>query len=170
MFRRNLIFLDTETTGLNPDTDELVELSYAVGPYGKISTLFFGVEEVPPFIDNLIKFSERNIAGLKSDVLQFQNFVSISHGQTMVASNPAFDKAFLEKAGLWFMHYRMLDLETYSMPILDFKSVPSQVDIVNKLDDLGYTTVSGDHTSKRDVWSMQEIWQSLQAVARDRRK
>lgn len=157
---RELIFVDTETTGLNSETDQLVELSYARRE-GPIKTLYFGVEEVPDFIDGFIKFTERGIAGRKSSADEIMEFLSLSEDQTMVAANPHFDRTFMTKVDLYKFHYRTLDVETYAMSVLRLDEMPSMRDVFEILKEEGFTLPEPDHTSAGDVAALREAYNIL---------
>lgn len=153
---RELIFVDTESTGLNPKHDELVELSYATLD-SDIKTLFFGVTEVPEFIDDLIKFTERGIRGKTSTSDEIADFLTLSNDNTMVAANPSHDKGFLEAFGLWKFHYRMLDIESYAFALLRVEEVPSMKNMHDLLAE--YTDLpEPDHSSAGDVAAMRAIY------------
>lgn len=154
---RKLIFVDTETTGLDPVLDNIVELSWAPIS-GGIKTLYFGIEEVEPFIDDLIKFTERGIAGMMSTESDFKEFLDITEGQTMVAANPRFDANFLENNGLFNFGHRMLDIETYAMAKLGLSYVPSMKEIHQLLMDRGFWLPLPNHTSAGDVAAMREMY------------
>lgn len=164
---RELIFVDTETTGLDPEVDELIEVSWATRD-SDVSTIWLGVTEVSEFIDDLIGFTKRGIAGRLSPQPDFEKFLKDSLGQTMVAANPAFDKAFLEAAGLWNFHYRMLDVESYAMAKLpDYlvPEVPGLKAVFDILVEHGYTfSVEPDHTSRNDVLAMREAFLFLEKL------
>lgn len=161
---RDLIFVDTETTGLDAETESLVELTWARRDMDP-QTLWFGVTEVPEFIDSLIGFTKRGIAGRLSTHFEVQNFLAASEGATMVAANPAFDKSFLESAGLWRFHYRMLDIEAYAMAKLGLKEVPSLKNVFDTLTgDFGLSLTEPDHTSRNDVLAMREAFLFLEQL------
>lgn len=153
---RELIFVDTESTGLDPNEDALVELSYATLD-SDIKTLYFGVKEVSDFIDELIGFTKRGIRGLTSTTQEIQEFLTLSADNTMVAANPAHDKGFLEAFGLWRFHYRMLDIESYAFALLGLDEVPSMKNIYDLLSD--YTDLpEPDHSSAGDVAAMRAAY------------
>lgn len=160
---RELIFVDTETGGLDHETDPLVELTWARRD-GEPKTLWFGVTEVPEFIDNLIKFSERGIAGRVSPWSEVQEFLEASDGATMVAANPAFDMGFIKAAGLWRFHYRMLDIESYAMARLDLAEVPGLKTVFDILKGAGNNLTEPDHTSRNDVLAMREAYMILEQL------
>lgn len=158
--RRKFVYVDCETTGLNPRADELVEISYAVMD-GPIETLYFGVTEVPQFIDELIGFTERKIAGRKSDGYELSKFMDVSRESTMVSANPPFDQGFLIENFLWAFHYRMLDIESFAMAKLNLPFVPGMSDIYNILVEQGHELTKPDHTSHNDVAALREAHQIL---------
>jgi DNA polymerase III epsilon subunit-like protein len=159
---RELVFLDVETTGLNPSGDRIVELTYGLG-YSKLQTLYFGVKEVPEFIDNLIKFKDRGLDKIeRSSDEDFADFLEVTKDNTIVGANPSFDKSFLQAAGLWNAHYRMLDIESFAMGIMDLPSVPSLNDIRSELENMGYTGITKPkHSSYSDTMCLRDCFHAL---------
>lgn len=160
---REFIFCDVETTGLDAENDKLVELTWATRE-GEPETLWFGVTEVPEFIDNLIGFTKRGIAGRVSDYFAVERFLAASENATMVAANPAFDMGFIKAAGLWRFHYRMLDIESYAMARLDMTEVPGLEIVFEVLKSKGYDLTAPDHTSRNDVLAMREAFLILEQM------
>lgn len=159
---RDLIFVDTETTGLDAEKNELVELTWAPLE-GDPHTLWFGVEQVPPFIDELIGFTKRGIAGFRSDFFEISKFLKASDGATLVAANPSFDMSFLKAVGLWNFHYRMLDIESYAFGRLShlFEDVPGMKSIYVVLTNAGFEITEPDHTSLNDVLALRDAYKIL---------
>ena len=159
---KKFVFVDTETTGLDPKNDKLVELTYAV-ENEKPVTLFFGVKKVPAFIDDLTKFSERKVYDEpEASKVDIHDFLKASDGNTMVAANPSFDKGFLEANLLFNFHYRMLDVQSYAMARLDLDYMPSMNEIASLLSELGYRGFTKpDHSSRNDVLFMREAFNVL---------
>lgn len=159
---RELVFVDTESTGLADDPEaKLVELTWATRD-SEPETLYFGVTEVPDFINRLIKFDERKIAGLQSDHFAIERFLKASTDNTMVAANPSHDKHFLYEAGIWRFHYRMLDISAYAMAKLNLAQMPGMSDIYRELSDDGWEITQPDHTSRNDVLAMREAFLHLE--------
>jgi len=153
---RPFVYVDVETTGLDSAEDTLVEVSYAVGD-DPIKTLYFGVEEVPEFIDGLIKFSERGIAGLSSTDSEIDEFLRVSNGATMISANPPFDRGFLQANDLYRFHYRCLDIESFAMSTLELEFVPGMSEINEIINErFGEDLPIGDHTSAGDVHALRE--------------
>lgn len=165
---RDLIFVDTESTGLADDPKfpdaEIVELTWCKLDT-EPETLYFGVKEVPEFIDSLIGFTKRGIAGRRSDHFAVQRFLEASDGQTIVAANPGHDKWFIQQAGLWRFHYRMLDIESYAYAKLqEFDDVPGMKSIYDTLVARGVKLTQPDHTSRNDVLAMREAFIYLETL------
>lgn len=157
---RELIFVDTETTGLSPEGSHLVELAYAQME-GPVNTLYFGVTEVPEFIDELIGFTKRGLSGMRSVSGEINEFLTVTDGATMVAANPAFDKGFLDKNQLFKFHYRMLDIESYAAGKFGSEFVPSMKNIYDELEADGWLLSEPDHTAAGDVTCMREAYKIL---------
>ncbi|QZE11676.1 DnaQ-like DNA polymerase III subunit [Streptomyces phage Karp] len=158
---KELVFVDTETTGLDASSDKLVELSYAT-LNSDIKTLYFGVTEVPSFIDDLTQFFKRGVDKMpRATNGELLEFSMVLGNNTMVAANPAFDQSFLKVNGLWNAHYRMLDIESYAMSKLDLDQVPSMFQIVQELEKRGYTLTQPDHSSYNDVKALREAYNIL---------
>ena len=161
---RKFIYVDTETTGLDHKKCELTELAYAIED-GPIQTLYFGVTEVPKFIDDLTKFYERGIHRQpKSSQRAFAKFIQDSAGNTMVAANPAHDKAFLSEAGLFNFHYRMLDISSFAMAVLRLEEMPGMSDIFRELQSRGFDIPQPDHSAAGDVASMRAAHNVLMTI------
>jgi len=161
---KDFIFVDVETTGLDPRNDLLVELTYGVND-GPLSTLYFGVTEVPSFIDGLIKFTERNVGSMvRATDFMLDTFRDALQGNTLVAANPSFDKSFLQENKLWTGHYRLLDVEAYAMGKLGLDFVPSLVDIRNILTSKGYILTQPDHSSYNDTMTLREAFNILRYI------
>jgi DNA polymerase III alpha subunit (gram-positive type) len=158
---REFVFADCETTGLDAQNDLLVELTYAVGNDSP-KTLFFGVQRVPAFIDELTKFSVRKVydepAATQGELAAFRLAMM---NNTLVAANPAFDKRFMEENGLWTGHYRMLDIESFAMGKLGLAQVPSMHEIVDILTSKGYSLTKPDHSSLNDTLALREAFTIL---------
>lgn len=157
---RPLVYLDCETTGLDYRHDDVVELSYAL-EQGDPKTLYFGMIEVPEFIDNLIGFTARGISGIYSSEEEFDEFLDVFQDSTMVSANPKFDASFLETEGLYVAHHRTLDIESYAMHALGLNFVPGMSDIYNFLTEAGYQLTTPDHTSRNDVLALRQAHQII---------
>ncbi|QNN99184.1 DNA polymerase III subunit [Streptomyces phage Faust] len=159
--KRNFVFVDCETTGLDAQKDKLVEVTYAF-ENEEPKTLFFGVKKVPAFIDDLTKFTERRVfEEPEATDLEKWEFKMLLKNQTMVAGNPKFDVGFLEANDLYTAHYRTLDVQSYAMAKLNLDFMPSMVEIHDILKERGFTFTQPDHSSRNDVLFMREAFNVL---------
>lgn len=160
---RNLIFVDTESTGLADDPEaEIVELTWATLS-SEPETIYFGILEVPDFIDDLIGFTKRDLSGRYSTNDAFERFLEASSENTMVAANPAHDQHFLKLAGIWRFHYRMLDIESYAYAAMPWLGeVPGMKTIYDTLVAAGHRLTEPDHTSRNDVLALREAFMIME--------
>jgi DNA polymerase III alpha subunit (gram-positive type) len=153
-----LIFVDTESTGLADDPDAVMwELSWGRRE-GEVKTLWFGRKEVPAFIDDLTGFTKRGCAGKRSTHFEVEEFLAAAKDNTIVAANPSHDKHFIQLAGLWNFHYRMLDVESYAMKALDLDYMPGMKNIYDELEPHIGGLVMPDHSSRNDVLAMRQAF------------
>jgi DNA polymerase III epsilon subunit-like protein len=158
---RDFVFVDCETTGLNPKEDDLVELTYALDN-SEPTTLYFGVKKVPAFIDGLIKFTERGLADKPAATPEdIEAFKEVMRNNTLVAANASFDRDFLLNNDMWTGHYRLLEIESYAMAKLGMVHVPSMKEIYDELSERGYDLVTPDHTALNDMLALRQAYYIL---------
>lgn len=163
----DLVFLDTETTGLDPSRHEVWELAYAVGEYGPLfgGVVYHSLRNADPFALKLNGYHERTSLGRYSDVeLSAREALK---GNVLVGANPAFDAAFLRaRWGVTPWHYRMLDVESYAMPILGFDRPKGLKDIYLDLTSRGVELPENDHSAAGDVATLREAYYALASLKR----
>lgn len=99
------IFLDVETTGLDPAHDEIIELAMAPFTYGldgrifEVGEPFSRLREpskpIPPHITNITGIDDAMVAGHAIDPAEISAFVAPA--ALVVAHNASFDRKFLER-------------------------------------------------------------------------
>jgi DNA polymerase-3 subunit epsilon len=167
---RRLVFVDTETTGLD-DEHVAVEVSWELAGSGMKGTF------VPPFTPadvsaaepvslSINKFYERGLDKAPQDIMftDTKRLHDALVGNTMAGSNPAFDARMLSKlflkAGLpprpWF--YRMCDLAAYAAGVLgtDPAELLGLRDVCVRLE-----VEPGDHSAECDVRAVRECFNKL---------
>ncbi|MCG6205828.1 3'-5' exonuclease [Rhodopseudomonas sp. HC1] len=107
------VFLDVETTGLNPQTDEIIEIGmvpFDYGPDGRI----FSVHEsfsrlrdpgrpIPAEVAALTGITDEMVAGQSITAAELETFLSDT--VLIVAHNAAFDRRFAERLCGVFAHF-----------------------------------------------------------------
>ena len=157
----SLVFIDTETTGLDTDLHEVWEIAYAVddGP------IRVGVVAHDPATADL-RALEMN--GYEQRAYDPALVVEVGfewklrrqlEGATLVASNPSFDTAFLRRRwGSEPWHHRKLDIASYALPIVGLKGgkLKGLYDIAEALG-----VRAPDHSAAGDVWTLRECYFEL---------
>lgn len=164
----DLIFLDTETTGLNPEIHEVWEIATAKND-GKVIDFFLShtLRGADPKALELSGYYERMKYG---DILPVDQELAVRESmrdQTIVVANPTFDRMMLrERWRLEPWHYRSIDIETMAMTVFGWDRPRGMKDIRDHLVRMGRDVISPDHTAKVDVeclrqsyWILREIQQ-----------
>lgn len=162
-----LVYLDTETTGLDPDTHEVWEIAYAVGDGPIMSAVVpHTMLHADPEALRMNGHAERAIrlddwTGEQSWAARHfeQEARESLKGATLVASNPSFDTAMLRaRWGSEPWHHRKIDIASFSLPITGFKDGKPKglYDIAEALG-----VQAPDHTAAGDVHTLRECYRKL---------
>lgn len=99
------LFVDVETTGLDPDKDEIIELAMLPFQYSlggaviAVSEPFNRLREpstrIPPAVTALTGITDDMVAGQQIDTVEVSDFAAPA--DLVVAHNAAFDRRFLER-------------------------------------------------------------------------
>ena len=99
------LFVDTETTGLDTERDEIIELAmvpFTYGPEGEVYEVrepFQALREpsrpIPPDVTAITGINDAMVAGQRIDVAAVSAFVAPA--ALIIAHNAAFDRRFLER-------------------------------------------------------------------------
>ncbi|MGH7627555.1 MAG: 3'-5' exonuclease [Gemmatimonadaceae bacterium] len=104
--RCTALFVDVETTGLNPASDEIIELAIAPFEYGRTTGLIYTAAEpqtwleepkrgIPDRIVKLTGITNEMVRGTRIDDDAVKELVD--RADLIIAHNAAFDRPFLEK-------------------------------------------------------------------------
>lgn len=161
---KHLVFLDTETTGLDPEEHEVWEVAFATidGPI-RSSFVQHSVAGADPKALDLNGYRTRYTEPASPSERWGRALAELAlhgllGGATIVGANPAFDAAFLSArwgAAPW--HYRLLDIGTFAIPAL---GADRPLGLVSIADHLGIPH-DADHTAAGDVNTLREAYRAL---------
>ena len=163
-FDNNLVVLDTETTGLTMDNDELMQIAAARVEGGRIVDWYVTFvnpgQFVPAEILRLTRISESDLIGAPSPEEAVTKLVEFVGDATLVAHNAAFDRgqitkhpeAAVLKESLWI---DTLDLARIALPRLKSFRL---TDLVH-----AFGTAASSHRADDDVAATCEVLRILLA-------
>lgn len=159
----DLLFCDTETTGLDPRVHDVWEVAWAVND-GEIhdEVLVHSLKTADPVALRLNGYASRpnRSRGPMVDVELRELFA----GKTIVGANPAFDTAFLfARWGVAPWHYRMIDIESMAIPVLGYDRPKGLLSIATDLRALGQDVPLPDHTAAGDVATLRAAYRALRS-------
>jgi hypothetical protein len=165
-----LLFLDTETTGLDPAKHEVWELAYAIGD-GPVHTYVLRHNLATADLQALAVngYHERSRKQPLAATVELEVRTSFA-GTTLVGANPRFDAAFLSaRWGVEPWKYRLLDIEAYAMGVLGLDEVLGLRKIAEMLDSDGFAIPKPDHSAARDVVCLRAVYKALRETSELRR-
>lgn len=163
----HLVFVDTETTGLDLDEHDIWEIAFTVGDSPMIT-----VKQVEHTLRNAdpkaLELNGYRVRALHRSMWNVDDDLFIASeltGKTLVGANPAFDAYRLEKRwGRAPWHYRLIDVESMAVPILGLNKPLGLRGLVDKLTHMGYTVPRNNHTAADDVTATREVYRTLQSI------
>lgn len=167
----HLVYLDVETTGLDPAVHQVWEIAWAVDD-GPIRSAV--VPHSLAFADPvaLAVSGHEDRCGCRArtvpEVEEFEEQLrDVLEGATVVGANPAFDTAFLaQRWGARPWHFRLLDVEAFAMGVLAHGRLRGLAAISEELRGLGFEIPAPDHTAGRDVAALRACFLALRDLSR----
>lgn len=163
-----LVFLDIETTGLDPSRHEVWEIAYAVddGPV-RSSFVAHGAAGADPVALRLNGYLQR-FRGEPLLGLTFESELrEVLKGATVVGANPAFDTGFLrERWGDTPWHHRLWDVEAYAAGVLGLDKLLGNAGVADTLRERGFTIPQPDHTAAADVEATRASFYALKSLSK----
>lgn len=163
-----LVFIDTETTGLDPSIHDAYEVAWAVddGPV-KRAVLPHALDTADEVALNIGRYHARGIAKeAVADGLTLAELKADLRGAYLVGSNPGFDAGFLKKLfGEAVWSHRMIDVSQGGYWVLGFDSPKGLAGTIERLNDMGCDIPQQDHTAVGDVTVTRMVFERLQTLA-----
>lgn len=162
------VFIDTETTGLDYDLNEVVELSWAVED-GPIKTIIpeHTLNNASKTAMRINQYFERGLdKATRATQEQVEEFLEDVQGATLVGANPRFDARMVMNSlelqeEPW--HYRLLDLSAYAAGKLGAPLPLGMRELFERMQTLGFSVPQPDHTAAGDVEATRAIYRMLSA-------
>lgn len=163
-----LCYIDTETTGLDPDSHQAYEVSWwredgaqqrAILPH----SLTLADEKAL----EIGRYHERGIEpGAWPSRWQIVSHLAEQlQGVTLVGSNPGFDAAFLSRLiGSAPWSHRMIDVSQGAMWVLGWDRPRGLAAAADALRDLGFAIPAADHTAEGDVAATKAVHEALRKL------
>lgn len=167
-----LVFLDTETTGLDPQRHEIWELAYAVDDSDiRGGVVYHALRNADPTALRLNGYHDRVYPQKFADMQALEEGLRKAlDGATVVAANPAFDTAFLRaRWGVTPWHHRLWDIEAFAAGVLGLDALKGMAGIAQTLRDLGHDIPQPDHSAAADVAALRASFRALFAITEKRK-
>ena len=160
-----LVVMDTETTGLDPVHDELIEISACIVRGNEVVAHFDTFVDpgraIPPAISELTGITEDDVAGAPDPGVAVEQFAEFAGGRRIVAHNASFDRGFImHRAAAGTVSKEWLDSLVLSNIVLPrLKS--------HRLEDLSraFGVHASTHRADDDVAALAALWPILVAGA-----
>lgn len=168
----SLVYIDTETTGLDPLRHDVVEVAWAVedGPVQRV-VLPHTLDGADPVALTVCQYFERRLdeqqCSLDPYVTRQRRLLRVLRGATLVGSNPAFDAAFLRrKLGAAVWHHRLFDVSAYAAGVLGLDELLGLAELRRHLVERhGAEIPEPDHTAAGDVATVRAAFLALRRLA-----
>lgn len=168
-----LVFLDTETTGLDPERHEMWEYCLIVrndSEDGKYSGTWEGqvtpsdLASADPMALKVGRFYDRYVPGSSLPRNVARTLARVLNGATLVGANPPFDAAFISKflrknnqAPAW--NHRMVDVEVLAQAVL---KLPEPIGLVKSAEALGIEVdKEAAHTASYDAQLAMQVYDKV---------
>ena len=163
----DLIFLDTETTGLDPDNHEIWEIAWAIndGPVEE-RILVHSLKTADPKALELNTYLEHHPTGARSEGPMVDLEVrQVLSGNTIVCANPTFDRMFMRNRwGYEPYHYRSIDIESMALTVFGWDRPKGLKDISLHLQEHGFNIADPLHRAWIDVVTLRECYKALREL------
>jgi DNA polymerase III subunit epsilon len=164
------VFVDVETTGLDPRLHQVTEVGWAVeDAFVRVHRPAHNLKFADPKALEISRYFERGLDASDrtrpGPSLLFGDLLRDLTGAQLVAANASFDAGFLRSLiGYAPWHYRVFDLEVYAEGILELDHTPGLREIHQILISKGWKINPPDHSAGVDVECLRGCYQALREI------
>jgi hypothetical protein len=163
---RPLVFLDTETTGLDPSIHEVVEVAYSPSDDDNVRTLIVPhtLLHADPVALDINRYRQRGLEyrSLWAAPEEFEQMRRDLSGATICSANVVFDLSFIDRWISLDRHYRVMDLTSWAAGRLGWPATRGmEATYTECRSRFGAAILAPDHTAAGDVRSMKSIYKTL---------
>lgn len=168
-----LCFIDTETTGLDPNIHEAYEVCWwrEDAPVPATITLPHSIESADDFALKVGKYHERGFTPGRWSADRGGDVTSLAiclKGVTLVGSNPSFDAAFLRRTlGETPWHHRLINVAEGGMWTFGWDRPKGLADVAAECRERGFDIPDPDHSAEGDVRATRAVYYALRTIAAD---
>lgn len=165
----SFVVFDTETTGLKPGEDEIIQLGAVKVEHGKVLTaegfkrLVNPGRSIPPDSIRFHGITDQMVAGKPPLAMVLRQFKELAEDAVLVAHNAAFDLSFLESKAEQAFTNPVLDTLLLSL-VAEPNADPALTALAARLG----VAVDPNHSALSDAMTTAEIWVRLVEVLAQR--
>jgi DNA polymerase III alpha subunit (gram-positive type) len=160
------VFLDIETTGLDPALHEMWEIAWAINDGPTLSSVVtHSLQTADPKALEMNGYWTRGFAEhpVESADVTLREILT---GATIVGANPAFDTSFLRaRWGISPWHHRLIDVESMALTVLGYDRPEGLHALATDLRRRGHEIPTPDHTAAADAATTRAVYTALRAEA-----
>ena len=157
---RDFLYVDLETTGLDFDVHQIVEVSWALNDEEPTTLVLpHTLDMADPEALKVNRYYERGLDDITkwADEDRLQELSAALEDAHIAGSNPAFDMAFLQRYGFTGWYYRLMDVPLWVAGRLN---LPESLGLKRTADLMrhdGFEIPEPDHTAGGDVLTTRAI-------------
>jgi DNA polymerase-3 subunit epsilon len=163
----DFLYLDLETTGLDPFIHEIVEASWALNDdEPRTIVLPHTLDMADPDALRINRYYERGL----NDITKWANeddldeLVAALEDAHIAGSNPGFDVSFLSASGYHGWYYRLMDVPLWVAGKLEWEESRGLAKTAQYFRDSGYDVPEPDHSAGGDVLTTRAIHKIARAL------
>jgi DNA polymerase III epsilon subunit-like protein len=157
----SIVWLDIETTGLNPHAHQITEIGYILDNVETRIIPPHNLDNADPVALDIQHYYTRIEPLGRADEEELARLYQTLAGRTLAGANPRFDAAFL--ANLFEdepWNYRLLDVEAYAAGRFGWEAPIGLAKTVERLREMGYRVPTPTHGALDDARAAKAVYEA----------